>query len=624
MEVSTDQELSPLSEAYISSMISELEEEGEIERHLPGGGYLHMSHELPYLVIYRFNAGDEENPAMRFVLSEASFLIIGTKNYDGYQRLMFCLGEAMSTKFKSFLLFEIFSGESSSFQFKIKGPAEKLPKTLNELRENLDRIKSRFRMLPLEPAIIIDTDARQPEGKKPLLELHQLKEAGCLTLGLEVPPVYRSSEGEEYPVFFRQFKNFLIESLHKTIFEFIRVQTTSGVTSYHALGQKSIKKEALEIDHALTEIETSYQFLWLISPANIKQIREAFFESHYEKVLNYHYRLLPVDPDVLKRRLFNLEIEKIDDPALSFLFREKREELDLQINMLYDRGSTNFYYNSLMLYHGIENTLTKEALRLLKEVDEEQPGDQKDLLNAWDFKKLAEEEFEYFRQQDENFSSRVHLRDDVNILMVSQGELYIPADYKMAAAETKALIQHEVGTHILTFYNGLQQPLKQLSTGLTDYDLLQEGLAVFSEYMVGGLTANRMRTLAGRVVAASALMNGSKFNEVFDLLHRKYNFSPGRAFNITSRIFQGGGFIKDIIYLKGMVELKKHIEDGGDIESLLIGKFALKHLPIIKELRERKVLKKTSLLPRYLNTEATKKRIIKIREGISLSQMIST
>ncbi|HET8855358.1 MAG TPA: tyrosine/phenylalanine carboxypeptidase domain-containing protein [Salinimicrobium sp.] len=624
MEVSTDQELSPLSEAYISSMISELEEEGEIERHLPGGGYLHMSHELPYLVIYRLNEGDEENPAMRFALSEASFLLIGTKNYEGYQRLMFCLGEAMSTKFKSFLLFEIFSGESSSFQFKVKGPAEKLPKTLNELRENLDRIKSKFRMLPLEPAIIIDTDARQQEGKKPLLELQQLKEAGCLTLGLEVPPLYRSSEGEEYPVFFRQFKNFLIEALHKTIFEFIRVQTTSGVTSYHALGQKSIKKEALEIDHALTEIETSYQFLWLISPANIKQIREAFFESHYENVLNYHYRLLPVDPDVLKRRLFNLEIEKIDDPALSFLFREKREELDLQINMLYDRGSTNFYYNSLMLYHGIENTLTKEALRLLKEVDEEKPGEQKDLLDAWDFKKLAEEEFEYFREQDENFSSRVHLRDDVNILMVSQGELYIPADYKMAAAETKALIQHEVGTHVLTFYNGLQQPLKQLSTGLTDYDLLQEGLAVFSEYMVGGLTANRMRTLAGRVVAASALMNGSKFKEVFDLLHRKHNFSPGRAFNITSRIFQGGGFIKDIIYLKGIVELKKHIEEGGDIESLLIGKFALKHIEIIKELRERKVLKKTSLVPRYLNTEESKKRIMKIREGISLSQMINT
>ncbi|HET8753239.1 MAG TPA: tyrosine/phenylalanine carboxypeptidase domain-containing protein, partial [Salinimicrobium sp.] len=188
----------------------------------------------------------------------------------------------------------------------------------------------------------------------------------------------------------------------------------------------------------------------------------------------------------------------------------------------------------------------------------------------------------------------------------------------------RALIQHEVGTHILTYYNGLQQPLGQFSTGLTDYDKLQEGLAVLSEYLVGGLTSNRMRTLAGRVIAADALIEGSDFKEIFNLLHRQHGFSAARAFNITSRILQGSGFIKDIIYLKGIVELKKHLEEGGELEPLLLGKFALKHLPVVNELLARKVLKNTSLLPRYLHTEETKEKLIKLREGISLAQMIST
>ena len=336
-----------------------------------------------------------------------------------------------------------------------------------------------------------------------------------------------------------------------------------------------------------------------------------------------HVVLLPIDPDVLKRQLYNLKIEDIDDPALSFLFREKREELELQISMLNDRGTRHFFYNSLMLYNGIEDKLVEEAQQLLDEVKEEEPGEAAELLSAREFKELAEKEFEYFRGQDENFHSRIHVRDDVNILMVSQGELYIPEDYQMDANSTRALIQHEVGTHVLTYYNGLQQPLKQLSTGLTDYDTLQEGLAVLAEYLVGGLTANRMRTLAGRVVAAAARVEGKGFREIFDLLHRQRGFSAIRAFNITSRIMQGSGFIKDIIYLQGIVELKEHLEKGGELEPLLIGKFALKHLPVINELMERKVLKKTSILPRYMNTKETNERLNNIRNGLPLSKMIS-
>ncbi|GAB2769434.1 flavohemoglobin expression-modulating QEGLA motif protein [Actinomadura fibrosa] len=610
MDVSTSNELQPLGDISISQMIEKLQEDCEIEKHLPGGGYLHMSNELPYLVIYRQQGKNEkeDRATMRFVLSEASFLLVGTKDFEGYQRLMFCLAEAMSTKFKSFLMVEIFSGDEDSRKFKIKGPEDKLPATLEIFKKELDTLNRNYQVLDLEPTEIENTIQRQPAGKPPLLSLSQLKDAGCLLLGLEVPPVYRNKKGEEYPVFFRSFKDDLIIALHKAIFEFIRIQTSSGVKSYRALGQKNLQEKVLEIDRKLAAIETSYQFLWLVSPANIRHIKDAFFESDYETVLNYHYRLLPVDPDVLKRELYNLKMEEIDDPALSFIFRQKREELDLQISMLSERGTQNFFYNSMMLYGGISRDLQREAEDLLREVPEE--GDKKfeSIMKADDFRFLALSEFEFFKEQDPDFSSKIHVRDDVNILMVSQGELYIPGDYKSNGNETQALIQHEIGTHVLTYFNGKQQPLKLLSVGLTDYDTLQEGLAVLSEYLVGGLTANRMRTLAGRVVAAGARMHGAEFQDIFRLLHHDYGFSPQRSFNITSRIMQGGGFTKDISYLKGLHQLKEHLENGGEIEPLLTGKFALEQLPIINELSERRVLKPVSIRPRYLNTEETTKK----------------
>lgn len=626
MEVSAKNNKSTLSDTSISEIINELQEKCEIERHLSGGGYLHMSDELPYLVIYRLQDDEDEDRAtIRFVLSEASFLIVGNKDFEGYQRLMFRLADAMAAKFKSFLLLEIFAGEPNSTKFKIKGPAEKLPTTLKVFKKELDDLNGKYEVLPIEETQIVNTEERQPKGQLPLLGIGDLKDSGALLLGLEIPPVYRNNEGEEFPVFFRSFKDDLVLALHKTIYEFIRVQTSSGVTGYQALGQKKLKEKVLEIDRQLTRIETSYQFLWLVSPSNIRQVKDTFFQSNFKELLSYHYRLLPIDPDVLKRELYNLKIEEVDDPALSFLFREKREELELQISMLYDRGTSHFFYNSLMLYDGIERDLRQHATTLLQEVEETAPEDRQDnFLSALDFKKLAEKEFDYFREQDENFYSKIHVRDDVNILMVSRGELYIPSDYKMAATETKALIQHEIGTHVLTYYNGLQQPLRLLSNGLTDYDTLQEGIAVLSEYLVGGLTANRMRTLAGRVVAAAARMDGCDFTEIFELLHKTHGFTTTRAFNITSRIMQGGGFTKDVIYLRGLVEVKKYIEKGGELEPLLMGKFALKHLPVIEGLMARRVLKKTNLAPRYLHSEESKSKLRKIREGISLSQMIST
>ena len=626
MEVDTTNESKPLGKASISNIVEKLKEDCEIEQHLPGGGYLHMSNELPYLVVYRNKGGDRKNEdkaTVRFILSEASFLIVGDKDFEGYQQLMFNLSEAMSSKFKTFLMIEIFSGDADCKRFKIKGPADKLPSTLKVLKKELDTLLKNYEALNLQKTRVQNTVDRQPKGEESLLSLPQLKDAGCLLLGLEVPPVYRNEEGEEYPVFFRNFKDDLVTALHKTIFEFIRIQTSSGVKSYQALGQKNLQDKVLEIDRQLARIETAYEFLWLVSPANIRNIKDTFFESGYEKVLNYHYRLLPFDPDVLKRRLYNLKMEKIDDPALSYIFREKREELDLQISMLTDRGSKDFFYNSMMLYGDIDEKLQKEAETLLREVPEEKVVESKAIMKADDFRILAKKEFDFFKEQDKNFSSKVHIREDVNILMVSQGELYLPADYKLNANETKALVQHEIGTHVLTYYNGKQQPLKLLSIGLTDYDTLQEGLAVLSEYLVGGLTANRMRTLAGRVIAAASRMHGAEFQEIFRHLHEDYDFSAQRAFNITSRIMQGGGFTKDISYLKGLLALKEHLEAGGELAPLLTGKFALEHLPIINELRERRVLKTVDLSPRYLHTEETTSKLREIRKGIPLSQLIN-
>ncbi|MGB5982681.1 MAG: tyrosine/phenylalanine carboxypeptidase domain-containing protein [Nonlabens sp.] len=586
---------------------------------IPGGGFIHMEPALPYLYIYRNKLNDLGTK--RLSKSGASFLIIENVGAYDYSSLIKQLSEVMTGKHNAFLLIDIYSGIEKSTDFKIHAPVSRLPASIEALKHELHKIKVSDNAPYL--GVTVDNKMVSIDGVSVMpCNEDEIKKCGATLIHIEVPPVYRNKKGLLFPVFFRRFRDHFSRALQKAVFEFVRVQTTSGIPSFRALGKRDVHKELFKIDQDLTNIESSFSLLMLVAPININEIRSTFFDSGFKNVLDYHYRLLPIDPDKLKRKLFNLRIDEIDDPALAYLYNEKREELEKQLSMLKERGTRNFFYSSIRLFHGVEKDLLKEAEEILSILGEEPESDRSELMDAQEFKKLAEEEFNYFQKQDPNFSGKIHIKEDLNIMMVSQGEFYLPKYSLLSKTDANALLQHEIGTHVLTYYNGSQQPLTQLKTGLADYDTMQEGLAVMAEFLCGSLTRNRLRTLAGRVVAGHALVQGCNFSEMFDLLKNTYGFSKERAFNIVSRMFQGGGFLKDIVYLKGFVQLRHYLNSGGDIKLLMSGKFALHHINIIKELIDRKVLVPPAIKPRYLEMECYDKQMKEITAGTYLAQMI--
>lgn len=607
-------------EQHQMDVIGDFSPGGRTEMELDYGGYLSLEHDIPFLTIYRKTPNDKNT--IRLARSTASYLIVGDDNFDYFYLILKSITEKMSARFGSFIFVEIYSGAANSSEFVIRGPSHKLSVSLKVLREELEKIKNKKQGIKALKARIEQTKNRLNPNKTKFFSVEELKKEGCTFIGLEVPPVYRNPEGKVYPMVFKIFRKGFINALQKSIFEFVRVQTPSDINSYAALGKRKIHPELFKIDQQLTNIENAYQFLLLVAPVNMQSVRKTFFESKYQKVEPFHYRLLPIDPDLFKRRLYNLRIEEIDDPALAFLYEEKREEIDRELTMLKERDTENFFFDSLRLYKGVKKNTLYEAKLILDNIEEDTYQEGTKEVSAYDFKQMAEKEFDSFRIQNPDFQSYVHIREDVNIIMVSRGELYIPADYTMTTKEARGILQHEIGTHALTYYNGKQQPLTQLSQGLAGYDSLQEGLAVLSEYLIGGLPGNRLRLIAGRVVAGEALLNDASFKEVFHLLHYTYEFSKYPAFNITSRIFQGRGFLKDIVYLRGLVQVIDYLRKGGDFDILLSGKFALEHVSIVQELIERKVLKPAQLKPSYCKNKDFKKQMKKLREGIALSNMI--
>ena len=552
----------PQTLELLQEHLTELEPGGRTVLKLPKGGFLFLEHDLPYLMVYRKRKKDKKT--LRLARTAASYLILAEHAQEECLDFLDALLQQIAQRFRSFLILEIREGELESTQFVISGPQQKLPSTLNVLATGLGRIEARY---GAELSVRV-ADVRKKKQVDPtsLFDTENLRAKGGTWIGIEVPPVYRDGEGTEFPVYFRTFRNRFAETVQEASFEFIRVQTPSKLASYHTLGRRSIHEEVLKIDKKICAIQNSYSFLLLVAPINIYELRQKYFDEGFKNVGTYHYRLLPVDPDILKRKLYNLDIHEIDDPALAYIYDEKREEIDQELTMLKERGSKNFFYSSIRMYGTVSEELLKEARDILDKVPEDSPDNGLSMMSAEDFKALAEKEFDYFRTMAPGYQCKVHIRKDVNIMMVDQGELYLPADYTMTEMEACALIQHEIGTHALTFYNGAQQPLLQMASGLAGYDALQEGIAVMAEYLAEALGAKRLRTLAGRVVAGDALCNGADFDAMFDLLHSKHGFSDNRAFNITSRMFQGGGFLKDIVYLKGLMELREYMVDGGALE----------------------------------------------------------
>jgi uncharacterized protein (TIGR02421 family) len=206
--------------------------------------------------------------------------------------------------------------------------------------------------------------------------------------------------------------------------------------------------------------------------------------------------------------------------------------------------------------------------------------------------------------------------------MVSQGNLLIGRSTKIPTSRVEALLQHEVGTHVLTYFNGRAQPFQQLYTGLAGYEELQEGLAVLAEYLVGGLSRPRLRLLAGRVVAVQCLVDGASFIDTFRHLHRTYGFEQRTAFTITVRVYRSGGLTKDAVYLRGLVRVLEYLKGGGELDPLFVGKIMSDHIPIIRELQARQVLRPVPLRPRYLDNPRTAPKLERLRTGLTVLNLV--
>lgn len=338
-----------------------------------------------------------------------------------------------------------------------------------------------------------------------------------------------------------------------------------------------------KIDESLNKMVKKIELLNYINPINIEQEKRNFFSSKYNINPSFKYKKIDFDAHKIQQQLFSQDINSIEDEESRAFYREVIYDYSGLIQCIETIGQgRKFYYNALKSFGTPTEKDVENAKFILHFSDEH--FDENKMIPMYSVNEAAAY-FEDFVKRY-NFNLNIKLSTKIAAAAMVQNNtqtLILKKNHKFSANQLKVLAHHEIGVHLVTTFNGLEQPLKIFHNGFPKNVETQEGLAVFSEYMSGCLTMHRLRELSYRVIAADSLRRGFNFCDTFDVLHNQYKLNREEAYNITLRAHRGGGFTKDYTYLTGLKKVYDTYHNKESLNPLLAGKVSLEHVSIVNK-----------------------------------------
>jgi len=422
-----------------------------------------------------------------------------------------------------------------------------------------------------------------------------------LCIPLEIKKVYMDeTTGESYPLILEAVTEALKQAFSYNAAYFSRKFTGKKIQRALFFAEES-SRVVKKVDTALYRVAKGIDTLRYINPVNLTQERKRFFAKQCSYTPQFRYRQLKIDPFAFRKKLYAIGVDTIQDVSIRQLYRSTIDMLAQKVDLLTTIGTDTFLYNSLR-FHGEPSEADIELARFLIAAPPIEKEKNPKLLSARECAnvfKRAENDYGFSFQVE--LSSRIVAR-----AMVSSGrrKVMINRNAQFTEVEIQALIHHELGVHMVTTSNARQQPLKIFRMGLPGNTETQEGLALLSEYLSGNLTLARLQSLAHRVMAVHMMVKNYDFPKTFKALSNDYGLSREDAFNLTVRVYRGGGFTKDYLYLTGLRKALQLYRSGTDLQPMFVGKTSIAFLDTLKEMLGRDVVSNPLHLPRAWQMKA--------------------
>jgi len=424
-----------------------------------------------------------------------------------------------------------------------------------------------------------------------------------LILPLEIKKIYIDSvKYEPFPLVISALKEGLRQAILNNVALFSRRVSIKQRFRRRDLLPSIFEPVVLDVDQKLYALGKKIDTLYYINPLNLSQEKKRFFARKFKYNPVFKYRQLKIDPFLFREKLYRLPVEKIKDISIQNLYQRVIDNFAAKIDLLTTRGTNAFLYNSLR-YYGEPNQSDINNARFILyapdlEIQDEEKIGTEGILQAF------ESAFREYEDMECNLelSSRIIAGATVSN---ARRTILINKDIVLNRTELNALVHHELGVHMVTTANAVLQPLYVFKLGLPGNTQTQEGLAIMSEYLSGNITTKRLKTLGLRVLAVDMMIRGYDFSHTFQRLVEENSLDPEMVYPVVARVFRGGGFTKDFLYLRGLKDALYYFNNNMNLRSIFIGKTSFEFLNVIEEFIARNLILPPKYIPKSFENPKT-------------------
>ncbi|MFT4678946.1 MAG: hypothetical protein ACJAV7_001664 [Flavobacteriales bacterium] len=421
-----------------------------------------------------------------------------------------------------------------------------------------------------------------------------------LVLATEIKKVYSNElTGEDYPKLIKEIQQKLKLAILNSAHFFSEENTSwSSKTSANLLDLKH-DPSIYSVDKGMFKILKNFELLAYVNPINSASEQRRFSKNKFGELPKFKYSPIRINPFELKQNLSALRTRDISDVSIRHLYESVINSYFDKTDLLASLNTKKFLYNSLRYFGrpSKKDLLNAEYLLHLPAI----PSEPKKVPFI-----PVKEGVSIFKRALDAYGMNCKIDTSTKVIskvmvLNSKRTILFRPDAKFTLKELHALVEHEIGVHMVTTQNSSDHDLKIFNLGLPVNTKTQEGLAILAEYLSGNITLKRLKKLAMRVIVTDMMCTGADFIECFNYLNQNQNVPSDDAYTIVTRIFRGGGFTKDYLYLNGFVEILRLWNSNQSLLPLLVGKTSSEFYVTISEMIDRQMIKS----PRFITRSFT-------------------
>ena len=430
-----------------------------------------------------------------------------------------------------------------------------------------------------------------------------------LVLATEIKKVYCNElTGDDYPKIIKSLQQQLkIRILNNANF-FSQNNSNWEHNVKSKLLDKTMESSILKVDKELYQLLKNFELLAFVNPNNNIQEKKRFFKNQGSELPKFKYCPIRINPFELKQKLSKLRVQDISDVSIRNMYESVINSYFDKIDLLSSLNTPKFLYNSLRYFGRPSKRDIQNAHYFLHLPEVSGEPKRSPSLGVDEAMISFKEGLEMY-----GFESKIEKSNrviaQVMVLNAKKTILFNPTA-KFTRGQINALVEHEIGVHMVTTVNSNTQKLHLFNLGLPVNTMTQEGLAILAEYLSGNISMKRLKKLAFRVIVVDMMCHGADFIECYNFLVNDHSLDQDDAFSVVTRIFRGGGFTKDYLYLSGFVKILRMWENDQDLEPLLVGKTSLEFHSVINEMIHREMVQK----PIYVTNSFKKNELNKNEE----------